>query len=136
MSSSAGRDGDLKRLAEQLLLHDFPMVVSVPVDSLPSSARTDELLADVHAARVAREVRAECAERNVARLRSIATLSQRAIVDVWLEFAQLGEQPTHARVAAALGLDPATVRNQWHKLRARARAALMERSITHEEAHT
>jgi hypothetical protein len=32
----------------------------------------------------------------------------------------LGEQPTHARIAAALGLDPATVRNQWHKLRARA----------------
>lgn len=125
----------LKRLAERLLLHDFPMVVNVPVDSLPSSARTDELRTDVHAARVARDLRAEWAEGNVARLRSIATPSQRAIVDVWLEFERLGEQPTHARVAAALGIDPATVRNQWHKARARTRAARMDHSITHKESH-
>jgi hypothetical protein len=99
------------------------MLVSVPVDSLPSAARTDELKADVRAARAESEARVDRALTDVAWLRSIATASQRAIVDAWIEFSQLGEQPTHARVAAALGIDPATVRNQLHKLRARAKAA-------------
>jgi hypothetical protein len=127
----------LKRLAERLLLHDFPMLVSMPVDSLPSSVRTDELRADVHAARIARDIRADCIEKDIAWLRSIATPSQRAMLDVWLEFARLGEQPTHARVAAAIGIDPATVRNQCHIAycgghcgRRRAHLAALERDAT------
>jgi hypothetical protein len=76
----------LRRLGERLLLHDSPMLVTVPVDSLPSSARTDHLEADARAARAESEARADRAATEVAWPRSIATPSQRAIVDAWLEF--------------------------------------------------
>jgi hypothetical protein len=56
----------------------------------------------------------------VSRLCAIATPAQRAILDAWLEFSRLGEQPTHARIAAALGLTANNVRQQWHKLKQRA----------------